>query len=478
MLLQHSVLYALARGIPGVVNFLALSIYTRLLSPGAYGQYAVVIAGIGLMDSIIFHWLRSGLLRFLPAQHDHPQALLSTILIAFLFIVALTSAVGACVYLLWIDTVWHSYIPLAVALLWALAWFELNLELVRSRLAPLRYGIMSMLKATLALAIGSLLILWHYNASGPLLGLLAGTLISSLGLAGHEWKGVRLQMINKQQLVDLLRYGLPLTATFALTFMINSSDRFLITWFLGSREAGLYAPGYDLAQYSLGVLMMIVNLAAYPLIIHAMEQEGGAAAQHQLRKNALLLLTVSLPAAVGLVVCATNIAGIALGEAFRQTAVILIPWITLASLIAGFKAFYLDLSFQLGRYTMGQVWVALFAAGINLLLNLYWIPRIGILGAAYATVVAYTAGFILSWYLGRRVFVLPAPPPESGKVLLASLIMAVALWPTLNASGWVVLFGQIMLGITTYSLSLLLLNVAGSRQRLFHLLSIKYGTSR
>jgi hypothetical protein len=33
MLLRHSLLYALGRGLPGIVNFLAIAVYTRLLAP-------------------------------------------------------------------------------------------------------------------------------------------------------------------------------------------------------------------------------------------------------------------------------------------------------------------------------------------------------------------------------------------------------------------------------------------------------------
>jgi len=54
MLLRHSALYLLARGVPGIVNFLAVPIYTRVLSPDEYGRYALVIAGVGLVQRNIF----------------------------------------------------------------------------------------------------------------------------------------------------------------------------------------------------------------------------------------------------------------------------------------------------------------------------------------------------------------------------------------------------------------------------------------
>ena len=41
-LLRHSFIYLFARGVPGVINFLAIAVYTRLLPPEEYGQYALV----------------------------------------------------------------------------------------------------------------------------------------------------------------------------------------------------------------------------------------------------------------------------------------------------------------------------------------------------------------------------------------------------------------------------------------------------
>lgn len=54
MLLRHSALYTLARGLPGLINFAALAVYTRLLGPEEYGRYALVIAAVGLANAVLF----------------------------------------------------------------------------------------------------------------------------------------------------------------------------------------------------------------------------------------------------------------------------------------------------------------------------------------------------------------------------------------------------------------------------------------
>lgn len=462
MLLYHSALYTVARGLPGLINFSALVVYTRLLNPDAYGRYAMVVAGVGLFNAVLFHWLTMGLLRFLPAYAERQSVFLEAVAAGYLLLAACTGVLGIAAFLI-VPDAWRSVVVIGVLLLWAQAWFEINLEMLRCRLAPLRYGLMSTLKALLALASGAALVLYGWDAQGPLLGMLVGSTIAALVFSRGVWRGARPTRNARPILREITQYGLPLTATFATAFILSSTDRFLLGWLIGADAAGLYAAGYDLTSYSLGTLMMVVNLAAYPLAVRALERDGTLAAEQQLRRNGQLLFALALPAAAGFSLCATNIAHAVLGGEFQYAAASLIPWIALSALLAGLKAYHLDLAFQLGKNTLGQLWVTLAAALINLLLNLVWIPRFGVMGAAYATVVAYTTASLLSWIVGRRSFAIPLFSIEHTKVLAATGTMALSLWPSLAYAGKLALFAQIALGALVYAVTLAALNFAGSR---------------
>jgi O-antigen/teichoic acid export membrane protein len=264
----------------------------------------------------------------------------------------------------------------------------------------------------------------------------------------------------------LLAYGLPLTATVALNFVIASSDRFLVAWFLGTEAAGTYAAGYDLGWLAVTTLMLIVNLAGYPLVIRAMEGAGPAAAQVQLQQNGLLLVAVALPTVALVVMLAPNIARVVLGAPFRADGARLLPWIALAAFLAGARLYYANLAFQLSRNTLGQLWVSLAAALLNLGLNWLWIPRFGLLGAAWATLLAYGLALILGWWFGRRVFPLPMLPADALKPLGATLAMALALWPWRAGLGPLALAAQVGLGLLAYALALGLLDMIFGRGRL------------
>lgn len=462
MLLKHSAAYLIARGVPGLVNFAALAIYTRLLTPDEYGRYALIIAGISFFNVVFFQWLRSSLLRFLPSHLAHPIPVLSTLLCAFAGIAFLTGLLGTMIVLLWEETTWRKLIVLAIPLLWIQAWIELNLELARSSLQPRHYGTMTVTKTVSALVLGVCLVMWGLGEFGPLLGMLAALLIVGLIWGWKPWIKALTQPSNRL-FVSFLKYGMPLTATFALGYVISTSDRFIIAYFLDETAAGLYSAAYDLGSHTLTILLSTINLAAYPLAVRALEQHGVAAAQVQLRRNAILLLSIGLPSIAGFMLLSSHIADIILGADFREEAESLLPWVAISVLFAGFRAYYFDLAFQLGRRTIIQTWIVAVAAGTNLVLNILLIPDFGLMGAAYATAIAYGLALLLSAFISSKYFQLPLPWQDASKILLSTILMALVLSPTLAYSGLIVLLGQVVLGMITFGSAMLATDVGGYR---------------
>ncbi len=222
-------------------------------------------------------------------------------------------------------------LALSFGLLVVQAWYELNLTLLSSQLNPLRYGVVSLAKAVLALLLGWCLAIRGLGAPGLILGLIIGFLVPGLWTTYYEWQGVKLQKFDRSIFKKLLTYGLPLTATFALNFVVSSSDRIMLGWLKSTEAAGLYAVGYDLAQQSLVMLMMVVNLAAYPLAVWSLEEKGIQAAQTQLKQNCTLLLAIAMPAAAAGNSCSEYLLTSILGSHFANPAVKIIPLISLGA---------------------------------------------------------------------------------------------------------------------------------------------------
>ncbi len=463
MLLRHGAVYLLARGLPGLANFVALAVLSHLLAPADYGRYALLMALVYLGYVLAFQWLQLGTQRYLPGRQGTLAPFLSTLVRGFGFTLAL-SLVPALALLAWPDRPWSlPWVCMGLAVLWATAWFELNQQVLAARFRPRRYGLLGATRSLGLLGLGVPLAALGWGPWAPLTGLLLGMVLGALLFHGRPWLAVPRTPPEPGLLQGLARYGLPLAASLALGLVIAASDRLMLGWLLNEGAVGRYAVGYDLAAQVLGMSMAILATAGNPWVMQAWRREGSGPTRHRQAQYLFLLLGISLPLALALGILAGPLAALFLGPAFAPTAATVMPWIAVATLLNGLKAHYLDLAFQLRERTRLLFWVLAPAALLNLALNACWIPRWGGEGAAWASLAAQALAFAGSLVLGRRLLVLPLPWRPLAPVVGGSVLFALALWPV-RTSTLVVWAPTLLFGAALYAVLLWLTDPLGLRQ--------------
>ena len=460
--LSHAAIYLVARGLPGLVAFIAIPLFTRLLEPAAYGRYALVIATVGMLNAMLFQWLRLSLVRYLPVYANDEAKLKGTLASAAAAIIGALGLVGAVLTVLPGTRDSRDVIVLCWVVLAMQAMFELCCEYSRALLKPMRYMALQLVRAGSTVGVGALLIHFGLNWWGPLIGLALGM---SLGVAYTyrcDWRGIRFG-IDRQVLASMARYGIPLSLTVALAVMIFASDRFLIAYFMGDDAAGLYAVASDFTSQTLTLLMMSINMAVFPMAVRAWESHGREAATEQMRHNASLLLAIGVPCVFGLSTLTPGIVVSFFGEDFRAAAATVIPLVAAGALLDGLKAYHFDAAFQFVHRTIHQVWIVLTVAAVNIVLNVIAIPRWGIAGSAAVTVAAYGLSIALTIAVGRRYFKVPFPVGACVRVLVASAVMAAALWPLRSYVSPFALAAQVAGGAALYGVVLIVTNFLGVR---------------
>jgi O-antigen/teichoic acid export membrane protein len=443
-------------------------LYTRLLSPEQFGQYALVISGTDLVQVLVFQWLHLALARFLLLEKHENETVLPSIFALFSALSACVFTVGLC-FVFFIDNpTLQVLIAIAIPLSIAQGWTEINLKLAAARLQPFTYGKILAGKNTISLIVGSGLAWVGLASFAPLTGLLIGASVSWYIFGRHAWKGIKPRWPSSKALQEYANYGLPLALTFALGWITSSSDRLIIAWLVDEAATGVYAAGYDLAQQSLGLLLTIVNTAAYPLVMRAFAQNGVAAAANQLKSNGELIFTVAFAGAAGIIALSPAIVGTIIGQEFRAEAGEVLPWIACSAAIAGIKAFHLDIAFQLAKQSKLQAYLAGITAIFNVALNFILIPKFGITGAAAATMISFSIASFLSWVLGKRLF----PVPPILPLLWRGLLVAASTFAGASSSSiaelppvGTLLFG-LLTGIVAGLAMALVLNIAEIRTAL------------
>lgn len=430
MIRAHSAVYLAGRVVSGLLSFLTVSIYTRLLSPKEYGGYALIAITVAMMNMLFYFWQRVSLLRFLPTRADDPEPLYASSAVGYLISCLLTGLiVFPAIILGEKEGISKTLVLTGLILLWSEALFELVLEFFRARLSPGRYAIYGVLKGLIALGIGSLLVWRNFSILGVLLGLVTANILI-LGLGARSFLTELFTSIRSLQPSvnkEFLRYGLPFTASFAFGCILNLSDRYFISYYIGKAETGYYSVGYELARQSTWVVMQAINLAFYPIVIRTLDQEGPRAANKILETNFLLLIGITAPIAFGVSALADPIARLFVGPEYIEQVARIIPLSSLSAVVSGLYGFYFVQTFQLGRKTYLQLWPVAIAAVIHIGLNFWWIPTYGIIGALYSTIACDTLVLIISFFLSRRSYILPIPWRKAGLFVLAAGLMAQAV---------------------------------------------------
>jgi O-antigen/teichoic acid export membrane protein len=461
-LAASSGLYFAARLGTGVVGLAALVVYTRFLSAAEYGVYAMAVAGTGLWHAVLFNWLSLGLARFLPGAADRERVLGAARSI-FVGQAALSAAGAAAAWWLWPDPALRALLPLALLLLWSHAWFELNLEVARSDLAAGRYALVSLGKAVLSVAVGLALVMRGWGAGGLIAASVAATAVAGLVLGGGAWFRAGRARPDWGVAREMAVYGLPLSAALTASFVIDSSDRFLLGTLVSPAAAGEYSASYLLAKQAILLLMAPVALANFPVAVRALASEGPEGARRALAQSGVLLVGLGVPGTLGFVLLAPNLAHTLLGPEFREAGRTVLPWVACAIFLFGMQQYHYGRAFTLSRRTWGLVGPAATAAGVNMALNLWWIPLWGMDGALRATLAGYVAAIALTWYLGRRHLALPVPMGACLRVCAAAAVMGAALLPLLPLRGGWALALQVAAGGLAYGAAVLALDVGGAR---------------
>ena len=452
--------------------FAALSLYTHLLSPDEYGSYTLIFTGVVLLHNVFFNWLPSGTLRFWSSKNFTKDTFTSTLASSYmkisLFILAIC-LIG--IFFFWRETE-AGWISSAYIFLIALALFTITQNLFTAKIEPEYYAYSAISYSILALILGAFFAYLGYGATGVITGIALGYLIPSLFAFKKTWLPYKKETYSPELFKKLFTYGLPLASAALFEELARVSDRFMLAGLQNKTQAGLYAVGYDLSGNSILMIMSAINLAAYPVIIKLLENDGKKIAMEYFHHYSILLLGIAIPAVIGLNMVGPDLVYLLIDPEYHESVIYLLPWITMAVFLMGLQAFYFDLAFQLGHYVIAIVKIGIVISIVNISLNYWLIPSMGIKGAAIATLSSFALGSFLSVIIGRKHFKLPFPIKEFTKILIAALVMGACLWLFRDLRGWGWLTLQLTVGIASYGIMIIAFNILDIRtqikERLFN----------
>jgi O-antigen/teichoic acid export membrane protein len=467
-MLRQASSYMIAHGVSALLGFSAIVIFTRLLSPEQYGIYVVGMSVAGIVNAILFAWVRLSILRY---QSEGEGA---DVRLAALAGYGLSAALSPLVVLMLFVATSSPWPELALAALVALALglFEFGQEVLKARQEPGAYMRAAITRAVLTLGISLALVQMGLGGIGLLLGISAAYLACGVIFAPRIWRGP-IRGFDGADFKRMAAFGAPMALSGAVFAVHAALDRLIVVQLLGEGAAGVYGASADLVRQIILFPAMAVGSAMVPVVIRSLAEGGKARADGQLLASAELLLAVVLPAVVGLAIVAAPFAALVLGPEFRDIAALLIPILAFAWLFQAITHQYVQVSFHLAKAPHFLLLQGVVLLCVNVAATLLLVPRFGIVGAAWALVIAEAAGVVAGFLFAGRAYPLPLPTGRLVRVFAATMAMAV---PTLLIARmpWpdpvFVLIASIVTGIVVYGIAVVLLDVLDLRRQVTTLL--------
>lgn len=410
-----------------IYSFGGLAVLTRLFEPAEYGRYAIAIITMLAVHMGLFTWLEAAMARYQArAEEDNDVNSHLKTIYTYAIGTAITGWSAAMIVLMFLplEPVLKTVLVFAISSTCFQLFLNLGTEAHKAAHRITRYSATYSSHLVLSFIIGVILILaTPLREIGPFVGLMVASMTLLCFDLPFMIKKMRGGKVERKKVVKYAKYGMPISISLLLTYTLASGDMYIISAMMGDASAGEYSASYNFANRSLDILFIWIGMAATPIAVTAFEQEGSKKSQEIMRSYGAILLFLSLPAATGMALVASDV-GFILGEGVRAGAVKIMPWIAFAGVLNGMISYYAHRAFMLSGKTGMFVWAMVPPVILNVGLNIVLIPKFGLMGAVYATVAAYGLGLFISIVLGRRYYPLPLPIRAFFEVCAACCLMA------------------------------------------------------
>ncbi len=411
-------------------SLIMLPLLTKNLPTSEYGVWVQISVTIGLVPAVALLGLPYSMARFLPSVKGREN--IREIFYSMAAIIALAGlAASVAIYLL--------AEPIASAL------FDGRLIIVQ------HLSILVLLECLIGIPFGyfrgiqqikkysafnfskvflSLLLVIYFVHSGKgivgaVLGLmLADTLIllamitflvSDLGTSFPKFNNIK----------EYLSFGVPTIPGNLSSWIVTSSNRYVIGLLMGTTFVGYFSPGYTLGN--------MVNLFIAPLSFILPAALSKHYDEHETEEVRAILgfalkffLAVGIPAAFGLSLLSWPILNVLSTPEIAARGYLITPFMALGALFLGAYAIVAQI-FVLEKNTAltGKIWII--AAILNLALSLLLINYIGIIGGAIATLTSFAFALITIYYYANKLIKIVFDQNFIVKSLAASMVMSFLL---------------------------------------------------
>lgn len=405
------VIYGFGNLLKKLSAFILLPILTYYLTPNEYGTLSLILTSVtlfvivfssGLDNASTFYYYKTNN-NILKGQILYTKLLLRIIITIPLLFICLFSEFFSQVF--FHNSAYQLTIILACFLIFIETLISEQKHLYRLINKPKLYNILNIGNAFTYLILTSLfVIVFGLNINGVLMsGVLSGFILFAFSFStiskSHYDRHFKLSIAKL-----LFFYGFPLIMVAVTNWLFKWSDKYLIGYFVGLKDVGLYAVANALAQPVIFIILAF-QLSYLPFFWKTYNHDTSANkidSKTFVEKTFKLYFVLICILAMFISVFAKEITSLITNHKYFEAhkALVFIAF----AFVLDFAKRILMVGIFIHKKQKYNFLFLLISLIINIALNIYFIPHYGFVGAALTTLISFAINFMLIYFYTQKLF--------------------------------------------------------------------------
>ncbi len=398
----EAAVFGIAPLVTSLTGFLLTFVYAKYLGPGDLGHLALLLATEAFATQLLGIGMTQAYFRsYFDDESEERRRVITGTTLWFLVGVNLVFALASFPFAGWYAALIKIPDVRLVQLVIVLTAIDtVNtvpfLILKAARRSKVYVGVKWIAGLAQFLAIVALVAVFKLGVTGALIGWVVGTALQTV-IYFSLLRGSFSFVFSFTELKPMLALGVPMVFNALATKVLITADRFFINHYSTAKEVGLY----ELANKFASILPILITnpfSLIWPAMRFQVSKDEDAGEYYSLVLTYLTFL--SLFFGLGVAVLVPELIHITLREEYWGAIPVVPLFVLYYLLVATGKGVNVGLMTERKAYWNPIIVSA--AAAVNIALNLLLIPRFGIIGAGWATVIAYLFMNWFRWYMSNK----------------------------------------------------------------------------
>lgn len=368
-----------------ILSFLIVPLYTYYISTSEMGIYDLLISTISLLAPIITLQISDAAYRWLIQEEtpnmEYARGALQVVIINCILVSMIVLGINYFVTI--------QYYVYFVLILWCSQLFTTLQKIVRGIKNQRLFTEASIFYTAIYLVMNVMQICILHEGITSLFTSSIIAYCSAIWYMGLREPRLQIKICKRIDVVkikEMVRFSVPLIPNQLNWWIINSADRYIVSFFLGVSSNGILSIVHKFPTM-LQLLLGLFNTAWQDLSVADAEEDDGIYYTNVFRKFYKVSFTF-----LWIVVPFTKVfIDIVMSETYRVSANY-VPFYYLGAIFQGFSSFY-GVGYLKSKNTKSAFSTSIYGAIVNALVNILLIRFVGLYAASFSTFV----GFLIMW---------------------------------------------------------------------------------